>query len=122
MNKMKLSDVLMTILFISITALSIPLGSLLANPGTFYVATAGSDITGDGSVIKPWATIGYAVSQVSDYDTIIVAAGTYYEGTVHVDKPLTIQGAGSSTIIDATGHSHGLYLDVSDITIKDLSV
>ncbi len=44
---------------------------------TWYVATTGSDITGDGSEGSPWATITYAIQQSSSGDTISVAAGTY---------------------------------------------
>lgn len=53
---------------------------------TFNVATTGSDTTGDGSSLKPWATIQNAVAQVClNYDlagntaTIKLADGTYSE-------------------------------------------
>ncbi len=76
---------------------------------TWYVATTGSDTTGDGSFGNPWRTIQYAVDQSSSGDTIVVAAGQYDE-SVTVDKSLTLEGAqagvdardprGAETIVD----------------------
>jgi hypothetical protein len=48
-----------------------------AQGGTFYVATNGSDDTGDGSVEKPWAKIEKALSSVPDGSTIFVRPGVY---------------------------------------------
>jgi len=50
----------------------------------FYVATDGSDLTGDGSDLTPWATISHAVLQVADGSTILVRPGTYL-GRVELD-------------------------------------
>ena len=56
-----------------------PVLNLFAQPetGTFYVAVSGNNDTGDGSSGNPWATIQYAVTQVSDGSTILVRPGTY---------------------------------------------
>lgn len=61
---------------------------------TFYVATTGNNTTGDGSVSKPWATIQYALNQLTRYRTagtliIDVADGTYVE---NIDVPSGIVG------------------------------
>ncbi len=48
-----------------------------AQSSTFYVATTGSDTTGDGSSANPWATITHALDSVPDGSTILVRAGTY---------------------------------------------
>ena len=45
---------------------------------TFHVATGGSDVTGDGSLAAPWATITHAVDSVPDGATVLVAPGTYH--------------------------------------------
>lgn len=47
---------------------------------TYYVKTTGNggdDSTGDGSELTPWATPGYAASQMGDGDTCYVQSGTY---------------------------------------------
>lgn len=43
----------------------------------FYVATAGSNQTGDGSIQRPWATITYALEHVPDRAVILVRPGRY---------------------------------------------
>jgi len=57
-----------------------------AQAGTYYVATNGSNSTGDGSISNPWATITYAAQAGSVYSdltagrgaTIYVRGGIYY--------------------------------------------
>ena len=78
---------------------------------TYYVATTGSDVTGDGSASNPWATIQYAIDQVSSGDTITIATGTYNE-SINIDKSLTVVSASGapSTIIDAQGADFGILI------------
>lgn len=45
--------------------------------GAYYVATTGSDTTGNGSSGAPWATITHALDSVPDGSTILVRPGTY---------------------------------------------
>ncbi|MBC8448788.1 MAG: DUF4091 domain-containing protein [Chloroflexi bacterium] len=45
--------------------------------GIYYVATDGSDSTGDGSEGNPWATITHALDSVPDGSTVLVRPGTY---------------------------------------------
>ena len=45
--------------------------------GTFYVATDGDDMTGNGSQGMPWATITHALDTVPDQSLVLVEAGTY---------------------------------------------
>lgn len=52
---------------------------------TFYVATDGSDETGDGSQANPWATITFALNTIPDASTILVRPGTY-TGRVRLDR------------------------------------
>jgi hypothetical protein len=54
----------------------------------FYVATNGSDQSGDGSSVNPWATITFAVDQVPDGSTILVRSGTY-TGRVRLRRTFT---------------------------------
>ena len=48
-----------------------------AQADVYYVATDGSDNTGDGSASNPWATITHALDNVPDGSTILVRSGTY---------------------------------------------
>jgi len=70
-----------------------------------------------------YPTITLAIDDAIDGDTIEVAAGTYLESEMHIDKSLTIQGAGrSDTIVDVDGKTEGFYIDTDNVTIKDLTV
>ncbi len=51
--------------------------NLVAQQNVFYVATNGSNETGNGSGQTPWATITYALDNVPDGSTILVKPGTY---------------------------------------------
>jgi hypothetical protein len=51
----------------------------------YFVAANGNDSSGDGSVGKPWATIGKAVVTAADGATVLVKAGTY-NGRVRLDR------------------------------------
>ena len=54
----------------------------------FYVATNGSDVSGDGSESSPWATIGFAETAVPDGATILVQPGTY-TGQIDIRRQFT---------------------------------
>ncbi len=57
-----------------------------------------------GGTSPCYATIKAAIAAALAGDTITVAAGTYYEHDIRVDKSLTIIGAGpGSTIVDGEG-------------------
>lgn len=45
---------------------------------SFYVSYDGSDVTGDGSVNNPFATIQHGINTASDFDTVIVKDGVYH--------------------------------------------
>lgn len=42
-----------------------------------YVATTGSDSTGNGTEASPWATPTYGANQLAPGDTLVIRAGTY---------------------------------------------
>lgn len=67
---------------------------------TFYVATTGSDATGDGSAGSPFASVTRAVAAsriTPGFDTILLRGGTYFSQPTVVltaaDAGLTIQNA-----------------------------
>jgi hypothetical protein len=86
----------------------------------FYVATDGSNATGDGSDASPWATITYAVTHVPDGSTVLVRPGTYMgraqldvafaQGiTIRSEVPYQAQLRNSSTVVAAfTGQGYTL--------------
>ena len=73
-----------TVLMIAIAAVFAVMAAS-AYADNYYVATTGSDTTGDGSSGNPWQTIAYALSWISANDpgssgdphTILIAAGRY---------------------------------------------
>ena len=70
--------------------------ALFANE--FYVAPGGSDVTGDGTVANPFATIGKAVLVGEEVrGTIILQPGTYVEDVV-VQSCMTLVGKGDVVI------------------------
>jgi len=80
----------------------------------WYVATTGSDVTGDGSAGKPFGTIQHAIDLAQDNDKVIVLEGRY-TGPRNRDlnfkgKAITVQSKNPedgkvmrATLIDAEG-------------------
>lgn len=78
-------------------------GNIIGGPHRFYVNdnSQAADVftTGIGNNINngskqyPFATIDYALTQVSAGDTILVDAGTYTTGNMVINKSITILGA-----------------------------
>jgi hypothetical protein len=85
-------------------------GSILGT-GNLFAATLCVNPGGTGGC---FSTISAAVAAASPNDTVKVAAGTYTEDVV-IGKTLSLVGASrSTTIIDATGLSNGVYIDGLD--------
>jgi hypothetical protein len=57
---------------------------------TIYVATAGSDTSGNGTIGNPFATISHAAEQAHPGDTVVIRQGTYRETVGGLD-PVTKQ-------------------------------
>jgi Right handed beta helix region len=93
---------------------------------TLTVATTGSDSGNCQS--SPCKTLGYALTQASPYDTIVIGPGTYREsGNANVVRPgltgLKITSAGSGrTVIDATGNANGILIQASGVSVTGLTV
>ena len=63
-----------------------------ADPGIRFVdGASGSDTTDCTNPTSPCVTIGYALDQAEDFDTILVAQGTYTENLV-ITKTVTLEG------------------------------
>jgi hypothetical protein len=104
--------------------------------GTFYVATNGSDSTGDGSVVKPWATIQQALRSVPDGALILVRPGVYtgrlrllsYRPDVTFTKGVTLRSetpyaaqlrASDNTVVTCYEECHGITMEGFDIAHLD---
>ncbi|RZK20263.1 MAG: DUF1565 domain-containing protein, partial [Hymenobacter sp.] len=65
--------------------------------GDVFTSAVGNDGTGDGSAAAPFATVARALAQADPTTkTIFIDAGTYTERVV-LDKPVSLQGAGTAT-------------------------
>jgi len=103
----KLLTPLLILVFLSVFFTALPITPASASPAIKYVATTGSDNTGDGSQGTPWATIQHAIDNVVSGDTIIVNDGKYSEDLdINGITGLTLKsvnGAGSTIISGISG-------------------
>jgi len=68
----------------------------VASPNaTWYVSTAGNDITGTGTVGNPWRHIQYAVNMAANSDVIMIVPGVYEEHVRIDSKSLTLRSSNS---------------------------
>jgi hypothetical protein len=65
-------------------------GVAWAQAGTWHVATTGSDLTGDGSPARPFATIQHGINAASSGDTVLVHPGTYVENIDFTGKNIVV--------------------------------
>ncbi|MBI4648487.1 MAG: hypothetical protein HY738_18375, partial [Bacteroidia bacterium] len=100
---------------------------------TYYVATTGSDATGNGTSGNPYATIGYAVSQAGNSDIIQVAYGIYnITSQIEINKTVTIKsatgyndGSANSVVIDCgDGETNNIraFNIIESCTLKGLTI
>jgi parallel beta-helix repeat protein len=90
----------------------------------WYVATTGSDTTGDGSFGNPWGTIQGAIDNVGVHtgDTIIVAGGTYPE-TVNVTESVKIKAqSGETATVTPDSGNDGFYITADDVIVEGFTV
>lgn len=82
-------------------------------------------IRASGTIVVPddYPTIQEAIDAASPGDTVIVSEGTYPEGTIYVDKSLTILANGS-VIVDGLqrGHVFFVYGWLGGITVKGFTI
>jgi hypothetical protein len=77
-------------------------------PDLYWVASTGSNTTGDGTYARPWATLAYACTQATiPGDVIHVKSGTIVETTtIYLSERVSIVGQGDTSIIRAGAALH----------------
>jgi hypothetical protein len=113
---------------------------LLTGATTYYISPSGSDVTGDGSSGKPWATLQHAGSWVQgniDFAgqtvTIQMAHGTYTGGLQLAGSPVgaTQQGAlifqgdpadPTACVVDAVGTDCFVANAAASITVQHMTL
>jgi len=95
--------------------------TLSGNAATFYIDTSGNDKTGDGSKMKPWATLSFACLKVkNEGDFIHIKTGTYIETKACKLYPgVSLEGEGIKTVIKS--HYNGKSTDNYDALIQLIS-
>lgn len=115
------------------TGALLPLGTTAADAspmharGTLAVATTGSDSGSCQS--SPCKTLGYALTQASPNDNIVIYPGTYPEsGNANVVNPgltglrITSIASAARTVIDATGNANGILIEASGVSVTGLTM
>jgi parallel beta-helix repeat protein len=96
-----------------------------------YVATTGSDATGNGTPGNPYRTITYGINASLAGNTVFISSGTYFEiAELYINKPLSLVKNGTSpVIIDAVnrnGTQLGKYMigivNTNNVTINGISL
>jgi parallel beta-helix repeat protein len=97
----------------------------LAQAHIYYVDTAGSDTTGDGSLAHPWQTIVYGVTRLSAGDTLLVNPGVY-TGYVYMDTsgtpiaPITVKSTGPGVVLDGSSVTRdAFFIEYADYIVVD---
>ncbi|HYC93511.1 MAG TPA: right-handed parallel beta-helix repeat-containing protein [Thermoanaerobaculia bacterium] len=94
--------------YLTITLGAVLLFAATADAATYFVATTGSDTTGNGSVTAPYLTIKQATRVVKPGDEVVVRAGTYYDESV-----ITCKGTASAPIVIRAAQGEKVILDGS---------
>jgi hypothetical protein len=122
----KLITLLLVLAFIFVGQPAFQPGSVEAQSTTYYVATNGSDSSGNGSSSRPWATIGFALSRVSDGSLILVRPGqyngqirlngTFSRGvTVRSEVPYQARLRNNGQVVTSNGGVYGITVEGFDI-------
>jgi len=99
--------------------------SLIRN---FYVAKNGNDTTGNGTLSKPFLSIGACITYINSNYTlsasnnaiILVAAGEYTENTLALPRFCSLSGQGYRTRVSASAGNIDLITSIGAHTIKGM--
>jgi parallel beta-helix repeat protein len=95
---------LLVLLSVELVIPIVPTVTAASTPPVLYVSPSGSDSTGNGSIVSPYATISNAVAHAPSGSTVVVEPGTYTEMVVVTVKLALVSQSSqpSDTIVDAT--------------------
>ncbi|WP_437680685.1 hypothetical protein [Sorangium sp. So ce131] len=103
-------------------------GQLVEMPGDVHVNPGHGGGGGDGSRVKPFATVAAALAQVQDGGRIVLAEGDYDEA-VEIDRPIELVGRCASKVTlrgtqsDETGNLSTIWIhDVEGAGVRGVSV
>lgn len=94
MYKVKVVFVLIALAIIIASNGVIGIQESKAEMGIIYISPDGSDVSGDGSLEKPWSTLKHAVGVAKNGDTVHALKGAYKEPSVIVPPGINIEGDG----------------------------
>jgi parallel beta-helix repeat protein len=88
-----------------------------------HVETSGDDSSGNGSPVEPYLTIGKALQEAVEGDSIHVGSGTYAEDII-LKSNIAIFGSGTnSTTVQGSGTKHVIEgISVVNVTLSGLNV
>jgi hypothetical protein len=92
---------------------------VFGGPRTWYVATDGSDATGNGRPDTPFATFEFALTQATAGDSVVAFSGTYTENYIHMKSGVTLRsydGDPDSVTIDGGGYGPVIFCTDLDST------
>ena len=109
---------------VGLLALSLLIGSTVqaAPLATWYVAPGGDDANDCLSLATACATIGAAALKASADDTIQIAAGTYHESDILINRRLTLVGADAATTIVDGGQNGRVFTLADHSTLRHLTI
>lgn len=84
---------------------------------TLHVAVSGSDVAGDGSVSRPFASLKRAADRAQAGDTVLVHGGTY---ALSGEQFITARGTENAWITLRAAPSEKVILDASGAQLPDL--
>jgi Protein of unknown function (DUF1565) len=92
----------------------------IVTPGKQYYVNAatGNDANSGASPSQPWQTLCRAVGGAAPGSTIRVAAGTYLDGNIAIEKALTVKGGYDATFADWDPVGHPTYFH-GKLTLSD---
>ena len=89
------------------------------SPYDIYVSVYGSDVSGDGSQSRPFASLSYALRNSLNHVVIRMMNGTFFESNLVIDRNVTIVGS-DSACIDAGNNQLFVILDNASLTVDSL--